>query len=364
MMQEANIMQSSITMSKESKKRSSDLAAKLLKYSVGIDMGKAEFVACVSSINFEQRFKVIASRKFANTGKGFNLFFSWVKQKTRLEERIVFCMESTGVYYENLAYFLADAGCCVSVILPNKSKNYLKSLGLKSKNDKIDAQGLAQMGAEQNLEPWRKPKQLFIELRSLTRQRQNLQENRTALSNQLEAFQNAKYVSPKVVESLKSLIDSIDTEVIKLEKEIKTLMEQDQEIHQKMKAICVIKGLSLISLATIVAETLGFAQFTNQRQLTKYAGYDVVENQSGKHVGRTRISKKGNSRIRRILHMPAFTAITHGEKPFVALWNRVYERTKIKMKAYVAVQRKMLVLIYTLWTKGGTYDPEHLVMQS
>ena len=51
--------------------------------------------------------------------------------------------------------------------------------------------------------------------------------------------------------------------------------------------------------------------FANQRQLVSYAagppgGYDVVENQSGNRSGKTRISKKGNSRIRRILHLPAF----------------------------------------------------------
>ncbi len=30
---------------------------------------------------------------------------------------------------------------------------------------------------------------------------------------------------------------------------------------------------------------------------------------------------------------------------------RVYERSKIKMKAYTAVQKKLLVIIYTLYTK-------------
>ena len=58
----------------------------------------------------------------------------------------------------------------------------------------------------------------------------------------------------------------------------------------------------------------------NQRQLVSYAGYDVIENQSGNRSGKTRISKKGNSRIRRILHLPAFNAVRFGEPTCQALY--------------------------------------------
>ena len=89
--------------------------------------------------------------------------------------------------------------------------------------------------------------------------------------------------------------------------------------------------------------------------MISYAGYDVIENQSGKHVGKTKISKKGNSHIRRILHLPAFGVVANDEPKFRALYERVYGRTKVKMKAYVAVQRKLLELIYTLWKKDMPY---------
>jgi transposase len=56
-----------------------------------------------------------------------------------------------------------------------------------------------------------------------------------------------------------------------------------------------------MSAVTVIAETNGFTLFENSKQLVSYAGYDVVENQSGKRVGKTSISKKGNYRIRRII---------------------------------------------------------------
>jgi transposase len=114
-----------------------------------------------------------------------------------------------------------------------------------------------------------------------------------------------------------------------------------------------------LSFAVIAAETNGFILFDNAASLVSYAGYDVVENQSGKHTGRTRISKKGNSRIRRILHMPSLCAIRDDQPQFKNLYERVYERTKIKMKGYVAVQKKLLVMMYYLWKKNEQYNPAH-----
>lgn len=86
----------------------------------------------------------------------------------------------------------------------------------------------------------------------------------------------------------------------------------------------------------------------------------MVENQSGNHSGKTRISKKGNSRLRRILHMPAFNAVRFNEPTCKALYERVYERSGIKMKAYVAVQKRLLLMAYALWRHGAEYDPLYL----
>ena len=115
-------------------------------------------------------------------------------------------------------------------------------------------------------------------------------------------------------------------------------------------------------MATILAETNGFSLFKNIPQLVSYAGYDVVENQSGNRAGKTRISKKGNGRIRRVLHLPAFNLIRYEVGSFKTFFERILSKHNQKMKAYVAVQRKLLVLIYTLWKKNQEYKP-HLQNQ-
>ena len=138
-------------MSKDNKKRISmnkNEAESFIKYSVGNDISKEKFDCCISLIDNQQRVSIIATRSFSNNLTGFKLFEEWVSQKCKHDIPIVFLMEATGVYYEKLAWFLNKAKKMVSVILPSKAKKYLQSLGYKSKNDKIDAKGLAQMGAE------------------------------------------------------------------------------------------------------------------------------------------------------------------------------------------------------------------------
>jgi transposase len=144
-----------------------------------------------------------------------------------------------------------------------------------------------------------------------------------------------------------------------LEAIISKIVKADDVLTRHYKNITAIKGVALLSFAVIAAETGGFTLFDNASSLVSYAGYDVIENQSGKHNGRTRISKKGNSRIRRILHMPALCAVRDDQPQFKKLYDRVFERTKIKMKGYVAVQRKLLEIIYYLWKKNEQYQPTY-----
>ena len=137
------------------------------------------------------------------------------------------------------------------------------------------------------------------------------------------------------------------------------MIEGDGLLKERTNKINKIKGVSILTIATLIAETNGFYLFKDHRQLVSYSGYDVIENQSGKTKGKTRISKKGNSHIRRCLHMPAFNVVRYNQGAFKPLYERVFERNNLKMQGYVAVQRKLLVLIYTLWKNNSEFDPDY-----
>jgi len=199
----------------------------------------------------------------------------------------------------------------------------------------------------------------FYELRALTRLYQTLQENLTSTSNQLEAAGLSMYPSKQIIQSLKKLETETEKQMLIIKEAIEKHLASDTNVNRKVKNIAAIKGLGVLTIAVILAETNGFLLFENAPQLVSYAGYDVIENQSGTRIGKTKISKKGNSRIRRALHMPSLCVIKYKEKVFTDFFERNYARHSIKMKSYVAVQKKLLTIIYALWKKDEVFNPEY-----
>ena len=340
------------------KKQQQTPAPTPLRYCVGIDVGKDTLDLCVWAIDADGRVNVKGSRQFPNHVPSFEALEAWCAKHCKDKSLPVrHLMESTGVYHEQIAWQLFRADRQVSVVLPNKAKHYLMSLGHKSKNDKIDARGLARMGLEQNLPLWQPLSKEIYTLRMLTRQHQRLQELKTQSLNQQHAIMHSQIVDPFIIKQLNMLIKLYDKQIEQIGEQMEKLLAKDAVLKAKIEQLCQIKGLGLLSVTTIVAETNGFEGFDNLRQLVSFAGYDVVENQSGKRVGKTKISKKGNSRLRRMLFLPAFNAVRYGEPSCLALFGRVYERSRIKMKAYVAVHKKLLTLCYAIWRNGTEYDP-------
>jgi len=332
----------------------------MLKYSLGLDISANSIQCCISVIDEQQKVTVKSSRKISNNTKGFEELTTWISKHCKEKDvPLSVNMEATGIYYENCALYLYQKGFNVSVILPNKAKKYLQAIGQKSKNDSIDAQGLSRMGAEQSLDLWQPMGEYYYLLRKLTRQYQSLQELKTNVSNQLHAETNGMYESQDVTEQLTTLISTLVTQIKAMEKLIKEHIESDESVSQKVSNISKIKGVGLQTVAVVLAETNGFLLFKNSRQLVSYAGYDIVQNQSGSHNGRTRISKKGNSRLRKAMHMPSLSLIQHKVKPFFNLYERTLKKHYIKMKSYVAVQKKLLVLIYSLWSNNTPFNENH-----
>ena len=329
---------------------------KILRYCIGIDVDKKEFKTNFRSLDSSGNQKTIASRTFSNTKKGFGEFEVWItKNRKDPDAWLTITMEATGVYHENLAWYFHGKGFNINIVLALKAKRYLQSLGHRSKNDQIDAQGLATMGLQQQLDLWQPGSMDLLKLRSLTRQYEAIQAAKTAFGNQLEAVLFSAVSDPLVSKSLKSILEKMTSELEKLENQIYKTIQENAFLSGKWALMEPIKGLGMLTFAVIVAETGGFALFNNIKQLVCYSGYDVVENQSGNRVGKTKISKKGNAHIRRAMFMPALNVVRYKEGAFVDLYERVFDRTKIKMKGYVAVQRKLLCLMYTLWKTDQAY---------
>lgn len=326
---------------------------------IGIDISKDDFHACIKEKNALGEVKIKGTHSFANDSNGFDAMALWALKKENQGVQVSYVMEATGSYYENLAYYLYLKGKRVSVVLPNKIKHFGKSLNLKTKTDKVDSNLIAQVGIERELPSWKPMSDEYRELRDLCREMLSLKKERSRAKCQLHAMNYSHEKTPKVLQIKQSLIDIYEVKIAEIESLIKELVKADAELLSRIKKIEKVKGLGLITIVVVICETNGFELFNNIRQVVSFAGLDVKMNESGKFKGKTKISKKGNARIRQCLFMPAMSAINSNEK-IKDLYERIVEKNPtIKRKGVIAAMRKLLILIFVLWKNGEEYDPGH-----
>ena len=333
---------------------------KIVKQVVGIDIAQKELVVSLGRMYDDWTPELYANKTIPNTQKGFITLVSWVKKLTEEGVEVRYVMEATGVYHEQLAFFLEEKGHQVTIVLPNKISNYFRTLTVKSITDKTSAEAITMFGLEKKLESWKRPKKIFRNLRQLTRERDQIVQERTIVKNQLHAEQAEADPNPSSIERIKKRIQFLNKQEKEIKVEIAALVKTDEEVDKQVKITSSVTGIGVLTAATVLAETNGFELIRNKRQVSSYAGFDVIEKESGTSVkGKSRISKRGNKYLRKAMHLPALTAIRHDER-FKAIYARLIAKHGIKMKAAVAVQRKLLEMMYTIYKTNIRYDKNYL----
>ena len=262
---------------------------KIVRQNSGIDISKDKFDAGFTIIDDRLNINQKRTKIFKNTNEGFEEYYRWCKNYQHDNTPMHFTMEATGIYYESLAYFLVEKGENVSVLLPNTVKKFGESLNIKSKTDSIDAKIIGQMGVERKLPQWAVTTPIYRDLKTLTRERQNSVEMRTMLKNQLHAENHTAYPHSPTITRLTNHIKYINKQIEGIKKNLETYVKKDKEVSGKIEKVTTIPGVGILTAVTVAAETQGFANFTNIRQLSSFAGYDIKLRESGKFKGKTRI---------------------------------------------------------------------------
>lgn len=322
---------------------------------VGVDVSKDDFHVCFKVREGSQKSIIKGRRKFKNSEKGFKELLEWINKRER-DTDVQVLMEATGVYHESLAYFLYEQGILVSIVLANKMKNYLKSLNIKTKTDRTDAASIAEYGTERHLVPWEPMSPQYKELRDMCRELLSQKKDLQKAKSQLHAYNSSFQKSPEIVDLKNEQVQLTEKLIASLEDLIQKTVNKDQALLKKLRKTETIPGLGFITSVILVCETNGFRLFNSIRQIVSYAGLDVTFNQSGKFNGKSHISKKGNSRIRQALYMPALSA-TQCNQPIKAQYERIcLKNPTVKRKGVVAGMRKLLILAYTIWKKDEEFD--------
>jgi transposase len=332
---------------------------KVLKEVAGIDVAQKELVVSLGRLLESLSIEIFAYKVFVNSDKGIQSMIEWVSSCCENAAQMRYVMEATGVYHERLAYALESMNIDLSVILPNKISNYARSLDIKTVTDKTASQAIAQFGLERKLDNWVRPKDIYRELKQLTRERDQIVEERAMVKNQRHAEKSEAMPNQKSLVRIEDRIKFLNRQEKEIKLDIATLLKSHPELKQRVDNICTIPGVGELTAVTVLAETNGFELIRNKKQLTSYAGFDVKEKQSGTSIkGKPRISKRGNRHLRKSMHLPSLSSVKYNQS-HKDLYVRLVSKSGIKMKALIAVQRKMLELIFVIDKNQNPYENDY-----
>ena len=158
------------------------------------------------------------------------------------------------------------------------------------------------------------------------------------------------------------LIDDYETKHKRLD-EVMSLIEKLMEKIPEAKKLLEIKGIGMKTVSGFLAEVGDVRRFTDPKQLQKFAGLAIVDNESGKHKGKTTISRRGRKRLRYLLFEASLSlAATNPEFREIHRYYTTRTNNPLKkIQSLTAIGCKLIRIFYALLTKEVTYDAEKML---
>ena len=160
---------------------------------------------------------------------------------------------------------------------------------------------------------------------------------------------------------MQMLLEDYTVKKNQLEKVTETLEHEVLQVPNAKKLLD-IKGVGIVSVAGFLAEVGDVRRFASPKQIQKLAGLELKENSSGKHKGKTTISKRGRRKLRKVLFQTVLPLLCNNRE-FTEVYD--YYRTRLitplkGKQAMVAVECKLIRVFYSILKNGYTYDAEKL----
>jgi transposase len=307
---------------------------------LGIDVAKAKLDCALLDPLTDKR----KTKDVTNDLKGFKLLAEWLEKHGVALVDVHAVLEATGVYHEQVALWLTDAGVTVSVANPAQVKDFARGLAVRTKTDGVDSSVLARYGALVKPQPWQAPPPEVRELKALLARLEALETDvRRELNRQEKATMSGV---PELVQQ------SLDAHLAVLKKEIfrlQTAIDDHIDRHPSLKA----DQAYLLSIPAVGEKTanrmlavLHSRTFKSAEQVAPFLGLVPVEHQSGSSVlKRPHLSKNGDARTRAVLYMAAIVAIRYNPD-IKAQYARLCAKGKAKMAAIGAAMRKLVHLCF------------------
>lgn len=259
-----------------------------------------------------------------------------IKRLRRTPPRRV-VLEATGIYGALVTDRLCAAGLPLCVVNPRKVRDFARATGVLAKTDRLDAAVLALYGERLQPPLYQSPSPALRQLAALVTRRRQLVKMRSA-----ERVRRPLAETPEIRTSIEAVISQLDTQIKELERRIKTLVESQDALKQKVNRLCRHTGIALISAATLIARMPELGTIS-RRKVAALAGLAPLACDSGTWRGRRRLWG-GRADLRQALYMPTLTAV-RTDPGLKAFYQRLIEAGKTHKVAIAAAMRKLLVRI-------------------
>lgn len=315
----------------------------MVKIFLGIDVSKL-YIDCVFKIN-NQYYHI----KITNDDLGFNQLIDFIKDKKWDIGDIHACCEATNVYYIAFAKFLHCNKIKISVVNPSIIKSYAEYNLRRVKTDKQDAKLIADFCEYDKPELWQPKNAQSAKLTSLHRRTNQL--NQMLISEKLRLDVADEYS----IKSVQRMIELLETELEICRAEMQQLIDDNAELKHKQKILESITGIGRTTSQILLPVLLDIDKFANHKKLISYLGLSPIIRQSGQSKGKQRVSKMGDSTIRKSLYMPARTACTRS-KLWRAWFDRQIARGKHAKQVYIMMMAKLVKYAYFCIKRNEMFD--------
>lgn len=307
---------------------------------IGIDPAAETFTAA--------RYPDGSPRCFENTPEGFTAFLAWLDQQGLRPETTRLCLENTGVYCEALCYTLHQQGWPLSLIEPLKVWRAFSES--RPKTDAVDSLKIAEYGARyrDKLSLWQPHEAIIEQIKVLLATREQLVEQKTALSNTRKALARKVVQTPAANQTLETTMGHLKAQIEALEAEIRRLIGAHPTMAQMVSLITSAPGIGLLAAAHLLVLTKGFCERVSYQRLANYLGIAPHAYRSGTSVYRRARSRGyGPSMLRKLLYLAARSVCTHRED-FVQYYKRKQAEGKSKRLVLNNVSNKLLRMLCSM----------------
>jgi transposase len=270
-----------------------------------------------------------------------------VRQLVALDPaRIV--IESTGGYERTLVTKLAEAGLRVVLVNPRRVRSFGQALGILAKTDAIDARLLALFG--EKVEPEVRPI-----LQGRARLLADLVARRRQLVSMIVAEKNRRETAASAVRpSIAALLRVLAQQVRQLDERIDRTLLEDTESAELSGLLQSVPSVGPGVTRTLLIDLPELGHL-GRREITSLVGIAPFARDSGKLRG-VRHVRGGWASVRTALYLAAMNGARFN--PVLrALYQRLRQAGKPPKLAFVAVARKLLVILNAIAREKVAWQP-------